>query len=386
MDALIASATALFKAADEVGRQTILDGLRNLSVSLETEQDSMQRVLYAQLQLPIVRIGCDIKLFKILADSHEALDSATLAVKTGVAPGLMSRILRYLASNGYVAETAKDRFAANTMTTRLTDPGFEGGVYHNSNTVGPAANALPDYLKKSGYKDVDNVFNTPLQVAHKTDQPAFIWMQADAERFQYFDKFMSVTHKGLPSWLDVYPYQEKVASVGPTQPLFVDIGGGIGHQSVAFREKVPDVPNTVILQDVEGTLAHAIKHPGVQITAHDFWQPQPAGSVGAKIYYLRNILHDYPDVKALELLQNVKDALAPGSVILIDDMVIPNAKAHWHATQVDITMMSCLASMERTEDQWFALIEKAGLKTNKIYKYTQSLGDSIIECVVAGGD
>jgi demethylsterigmatocystin 6-O-methyltransferase len=102
---------------------------------------------------------------------------------------------------------------------------------------------------------------------------------------------------------------------------------------------------------------------------------------GAKIFYMRNVIHDHPDEKALVILRNIKDALGPDSVILIDDMVVPNSGAHWHATQLDITMMSVLASLERTEEQWYALMEKAGLKINKIYTYTTSLRDSIIECV-----
>lgn len=66
---------------------------------------------------------------------------------------------------------------------------------------------------------------------------------------------------------------------------------------------------------------------------------------------MRNIIHDYPDEKAVVILKNTAAALAPGSVILIDDMVIPNTGAHFHATQLDITMMSALALNERTHEQ-----------------------------------
>lgn len=96
---------------------------------------------------------------------------------------------------------------------------------------------------------------------------------------------------------------------------------------------------------------------------------------------MRNIIHDYPDDKAIIILKNTIRALATDSVILIDDMVVPNSGAHWQATQIDLIMMTSLASMERTEEQWYTLLEKAGLKINKIYTYTSSLQDSIIECV-----
>jgi demethylsterigmatocystin 6-O-methyltransferase len=102
--------------------------------------------------------------------------------------------------------------------------------------------------------------------------------------------------------------------------------------------------------------------------------------LGAKIYYMRNIMHDYPDDKACVILKYTIAALGLDSVILIDDMVVPDSGAHWQATQLDLTMMTALASMERTKEQWYVLMEKAGLKINKIYTYTTSLQDSIIEC------
>lgn len=99
---------------------------------------------------------------------------------------------------------------------------------------------------------------------------------------------------------------------------------------------------------------------------------------------MRNIIHDYPDEKAIEILKNTVAALGPDSVILIDDMVVPNVGAHWQTTQLDIAMMSALGSLERTKEMWYALLEKAGLKIVEIYTYTASLQDAIIECVPAG--
>ena len=76
-------------------------------------------------------------------------------------------------------------------------------------------------------------------------------------------------------------------------------------------------------------------------------------------------------------------AFASDSVLLIDDMVVPNKGAHWQTTQLDLQMMTSLASLERTRDQWYDLIAKAGLKIVKMYTYTTSLQDAIIECVPA---
>lgn len=46
MDAFLAQAKTLAQTADEAGRKQIIDALRNLSYSLESTQDTAQRIMY----------------------------------------------------------------------------------------------------------------------------------------------------------------------------------------------------------------------------------------------------------------------------------------------------------------------------------------------------
>jgi demethylsterigmatocystin 6-O-methyltransferase len=78
----------------------------------------------------------------------------------------------------------------------------------------------------------------------------------------------------------------------------------------------------VILQDLAPVLAQALPPPaesGVELILYDFWTPQPV--LGARAYYMRNILHDYPDGKCVSMLRNIMAAMGPESVILIDEMI-----------------------------------------------------------------
>lgn len=92
-------------------------------------------------------------------------------------------------------------------------------------------------------------------------------------------------------------------------------------------------------------------------------------------------MHDHPDDTCVLILQQILKAMGPDSVILIDDMIIPNRGADWRATQLDLTMMSSLAGMERTEKQWQSMLDRAGLKIRQICTYTLELCDSIIVAV-----
>lgn len=69
--------------------------------------------------------------------------------------------------------------------------------------------------------------------------------------------------------------------------------------------------------------------------------------------------------------------MGPDSVILIDDMIMPNVGAHPHATEQDMVMSTTLASMERSEKQWGTLLAKANLKVLHRAKYLDDTADSI---------
>ena len=114
--------------------------------------------------------------------------------------------------------------------------------------------------------------------------------------------------------------------------------------------------------------------------AHDFFTPEPIigtfsttlkvgqlSSLGARAYYMHSCLHDWPDSKAREILTNLKPGLVEGySKLLIDENVIPDTGAHWVSTGLDMVMMSVFSASERTEQNWQALLESAGLKVIKI--------------------
>ena len=102
-------------------------------------------------------------------------------------------------------------------------------------------------------------------------------------------------------------------------------------------------------------------------------------TTGARCYYLRNILHDWPDHKSIEILTHIAQAMKPGySKMLLNEMIVPDQGADIVATQVDMIMMAALAACERTESHWQRLIEEAGLKMEKIWTDSPD-AESVIE-------
>jgi demethylsterigmatocystin 6-O-methyltransferase len=102
---------------------------------------------------------------------------------------------------------------------------------------------------------------------------------------------------------------------------------------------------------------------------------------GARIYYLRNILHDYPDEKCVAILQNTVAAMDEQSLIFIDEMILSDFKPYYQAAEMDLMMMLGLAGAERTDKQWNVLIDTAGLKIKEVFTYNTLMRQSILVLV-----
>ena len=139
----------------------------------------------------------------------------------------------------------------------------------------------------------------------------------------------------------------------------------------------------LVLQDLQVVLNDAKAKnldPSIELMAFDFLAEQPVK--GARAYFMHWIMHDWPDEVCRRILGRLVEAMKPGySRILIFDVVIPNTGAYWESTACDMLMMTQLAALERSEDQWHELIEEAGLglKIHKFWRCGQAAVENVIE-------
>ncbi|KJZ71734.1 hypothetical protein HIM_08876 [Hirsutella minnesotensis 3608] len=377
MEAALDQLQQLVKTADGQARRGLTAALLKLVHSMESPNDTVQRLGYLNLEAAAATAGVDLGLFKNLAESGP-LTVKELSENTGADDVLMSRLLRYLAAIGAVDEVSKGQYAANHYTKNLSENGVEAGLRHCFYTVGPQYQALPAFLKKTGYKNPQDETHTAFHDAFNTDVHPFAWFASHPENLGYFNDYMALRRTPDLSWLSVYPVTEE--SKGWTdaeRPLYVNIGGGIGHQCAEFKQKYPDIPGRVILQDLPHSVAQALPTPGVENIAHNFFEPQPVK--GAKFYFMRGVLHNHPSHKVQVLLGNVKSAMRPDSILLVDEMILPETGVGSEAASIDLTMMAACASIERTEEQWHGEIEKAGLKLVRTFVYNPVSYESVME-------
>jgi hypothetical protein len=134
---------------------------------------------------------------------------------------------------------------------------------------------LPAFLKKTEYKDPADELHTSFQDAFNTELAVFPWFASHPGHLAPFNDYMRLRRQPDVSWLTVYPVADEVKDWNPEKAIFVNIGGGVGHQCAEFKQKFPNAPGKVILQDLPASIAKALPTPGVDNTIHDFFQPQP---------------------------------------------------------------------------------------------------------------
>ncbi|RYO87703.1 hypothetical protein DL766_009942 [Monosporascus sp. MC13-8B] len=166
---------------------------------------------------------------------------------------------------------------------------------------------------------------------------------------------------------------------------FIDVGGGTGQILQDFRASVPEYAGKLVLQEIPEVVARATqmgvgKDGRIGLQVHDFFTPQPIK--GARAYFMRSVLHDWPDEQCRRILGHLKDAMTPGySKLLINDCVVADEKAAWQHISLDIFMMAQVSSQERTEREWRALVGGCGLRIAGIYNKGEG-NEGLIEVVL----
>ena len=151
-----------------------------------------------------------------------------------------------------------------------------------------------------------------------------------------------------------------ISNANSSSLLLVDIGGNVGHDLVNFQAKFPNPPVKLLLEDLAQVVASAHNSPsGIEAIGHDFFQTQPLTIHNAKGYYLRNVLYDWPDEQAKNILENVREVM---SILLIDENALINRNVAMYPATLDMIMMCVIASLNWTDPQFEELLDSAGFE------------------------
>lgn len=183
---------------------------------------------------------------------------------------------------------------------------------------------------------------------------------------------MTAYRAGKPSWVDpgFYPVAGRLIggfNSNYSEAFLVDVGGGKGQDLHDLKEKYPQIPGKLILQDRAAVIS-TVSDDIFEAIPHDFFTAQPVKD--ARAYYLHSILHNWSDDDCVRILQQLKPAMRPGySRLLLNEIVVPRQGPKWPVTSMDQLMLVLAAVQERTEADLTKLLKRAGFRIVQVYSH-----------------
>lgn len=251
-----------------------------------------------------------------------------------VSPGAVARLLDHAVGN-YVLDCPKQGHIAHSAISAMlsSSPDMQDWLGSACEDMWPAAAQVVPALIR--WPRSEEPSHTGHNIAEGTQNGFFSTLGQDKERNRRFASAMSVM-KNMPGFqpsaaLEAYDWSK----LGDA--TVVDVGGSKGDFALALTERYPHI--RVVVQDVPDIVAEGRniiqQEPGCAVTFqdHDFFKPQPVKDADA--YFLRMILHDWPDEFCLDILRNLVPALKRGTRIIINDRCLPSLAdvTHYEARQ-----------------------------------------------------
>jgi O-methyltransferase domain len=148
----------------------------------------------------------------------------------------------------------------------------------------------------------------------------------------------------------------------------VDVGGEHGRLLAAILRRAPRARG--ILFDAESVVAGApvvLDAAGVAdrtaVVGGSFFESVPSGG---DAYVLKHIVHDWDESKVLEILRNVRSAMAANTKLLVIETVIPADDREHLSKLLDLEMLVAGTGKERTAVEYRQLLNRAGFRNTRV--------------------
>ena len=292
-----------------------------------------------------------------LSETPQSAD--TLAESTGTDPDALARALRLLAANG-VFEYRAGLFA-HTPASRLLRSDHPQSLRPLVRMFG-----LPGFWTMIG--DIEYSVKTGIPAGeHVFEGGSWAYLSADLEASRTFDAAMTAkAHGQVAGVLASYDFSG-AKTIG-------DIGGGRGHLLRAILDKVPSASG--VLFDQPHVVDQVDASDRLTTQGGDFFKDNlPA----CDMYLLMEVIHDWDDQRAGQILNGVRAAAVPGARVLLIEALIPEDSGPSWPLTLDLWMLT-ISGKQRTLPEYAALLAGAGFRFTKVVD--TGAGVSIVEGTV----
>ena len=320
-------------------------------------------ILLSQLVPRLVHLIATLKLADHLAEGPKSAEE--LAPLTGTHAPALARILRTLASLGFVTENGERRFALQPL----------GAVLKTGTPSHAAALILGGELFTRSFDNLLYSVQTGQPAfEHAFGMPIFDWLAANPTQASLFNATMVGFHGMEP------PAVAAAYDFSGFQTI-ADVGGSTGNMLAAILSQYPqprgilfDLPHVV--REAPEVLQKRGLTDRIQIEAGSFFEGVPAG---ADAYVLSHVIHDWNPEQCLTILGHCRKTIPADGRLLLVEMVLPEGDAPHPGKLLDMVMLTMPGGEERTPSQYRTLLDQAGFTMTRVVP-TASLA-SIVEAV-----
>ena len=303
----------------------------------------------------------------VLSDGPRSAEE--IALKVDANPDAVRRLLRMLASRGVFTQHGDGRFGLTPMAEalRADAPTSVRGIvlFFGHPSHWEHWGHLP-YSVQTGRPSVDALRGKPM----------FEWLEDEPEFAVTFNEGMtSASDTEIEPVLAAYDFSRF--------GTIVDVGGGHGRLLAAILRKAPQ--SRGILFDAQSVVAGApalLDAAGVAdrtaVVGGSFFESVPSGG---DAYVLKHIVHDWDESKVLEILRNVRSAMAANTRLLVIETVIPDDDREHLSKLLDLEMLVAGTGKERTAAEYTQLLNRAGFRNTRVIPTVGPA--SVVECEAA---
>jgi SAM-dependent methyltransferase len=309
-----------------------------------------------------LHVAAELGIADLLHDGPRSAEDLALATRTDAAA--LYRVLRFLASEGVFREDPAGRFAQTELSAglRADAPDSPRDFIRMINREAYAAWGQLLHSVRTRGTAFEQVFGAP----------RFEWLASHPDQAALFQRAMIALSQGSNE-------QAAEAYDFAGCKRVVDVGGGHGQLLSAIVMRNPHLSG--VLYDLSAGIAAARTGvggslPRCDLVAGDFFKSVPEG---ADIYIMKKVIHDWDDDRAAKILDNCRRAMAPGGKVLVAETIVPPGNDPHPIKLMDLNMLAVTGGMERTQEQYERLFERAGLRLARVIATKSPL--SILESV-----
>jgi O-methyltransferase domain/Dimerisation domain len=293
-------------------------------------------------------VAATLGVADLLADGPRT--SGDLAHATDSHPDALYRLLRALAAAGVLHEADGRRFSLTELGEPLRSDAPES-------VHGWAAYVGRPYYRAAWSNLLHTVRTGENAFRHVHGVDPWTFRAERPDESAIFDRAMESSTRGsIAAVLQAYDF----GRFG----TIVDVGGGNGALLAALLEAHPAMRGVVFDQPhVVEAAAVLLRECGLsdrcRVEGGSFFDAVPPDG---DAYVLKHIVHDWEDTDAVAILRTLRGAARPGAAVLVLERELGAPNESPLAKLADLNMLAVPGGRERTEPEYAALFEAAGLE------------------------